>query len=99
VLVAILLGPILIPVVVSIVLIVKLKNRLGVRSNQVTPRLMKFFFLWGGAIALAWVVFVIGTTAILNSAQGPLALFLLPWAFAGGAAIGVGHWYRKHYAT
>jgi hypothetical protein len=99
VLVAILLGPILITVVVSIVLIVKLKNRLRVRSNEITPRLMKFFFLWGGGIALAWVAFVIGITAILNSAQGPLALFLLPWAFAAGSAIGIGHWYRKHYAT
>jgi hypothetical protein len=99
VLVAILFGPILIPVVVSIVLIVKLTNRLGVRSNEVAPRLMKYFFLWGSAIALGWIVFVIGTTAVLNSAQGPLALAFLPWAFAVGAAIGVGHWYRKHYAT
>jgi hypothetical protein len=99
VLIAILLAPMLITVVVSIVLIVKQKTRLRVRSHEVTAPLMKFFFLWGGAIALGWAVFVIGITAILNSAQGPLALFLLPWAFAVGSAIGIGRWYRKHYAT
>jgi hypothetical protein len=42
-------------------------------QTKLRLRLMKFFFLWGGAIALAWAVFVVGTTAILNSSQGPLA--------------------------
>jgi hypothetical protein len=89
----------LITVVVSIVLIIKQNNRLGVRSHEVAASLMKFFFLWGGAIALGWAVFVIGMTAIVNGAQVPLALSLLPWAFALGSAIGIGRWYRKHCAT
>jgi hypothetical protein len=94
-----LLGPILILVIDSVVLVVKLKNRLGLRSNQVAPRLMKFFFGWGGLVMLAWIVFVMGSTAITGSPQGPLLLFLLPWAFTVGAAIGLVHWYWKHYAT
>jgi uncharacterized membrane protein len=95
----IILAPILLPVIAAVVLVVKLKHRLGIPSNQVAPRLMKFFFGWGGLAMLAWTVFVIGSTAITDSPQGPLMLFFLPWIFSVGAAIGVGHWYWKHYAT
>ena len=89
----------LLPVVIAVVLVVKQKKRLGVPSSQIAPRLMKFFFGWGGLAMLAWVTFVIAATAIYDSPQGPLMLFLLPWAFTVGAAIGLGHWYWKHYAT
>jgi hypothetical protein len=67
----IILAPILLPVIAAVVLVVKLKHRLGVPSNQVAPRLMKFFFGWGGLAMLAWTVFVIGSTAITDSPQGP----------------------------
>jgi hypothetical protein len=94
-----LLGPILILVIASVVLIVRLKNRLGLRSNQVAPRLMKFLFGWGGLVMLALIAFGMGSTVIAGSPQGPLMLFLLPWAFTAGAAIGLVHWYWKHCAT
>jgi hypothetical protein len=99
VLTLVLLAPILILAIASVVLIVRLKNRLGLRSNQVAPRLMKFLFGWGGLVMLAWVAFVMGSKVIAGGPQGPLLLFLLPWAFTAGAAIGLMHWYWKHYAT
>jgi hypothetical protein len=92
-------GPILVPLMVGIILIAKLKNRLGVRANVVIPRFSGFFFGWGAALTLAWIIFVIVASAINGGAQGPLAIFLAPWAFSIGAAVGVARWYRKHYAT
>jgi|GEM_PF-5615476 len=95
-------GPILIPLTVGVVLIVKLKNKLQVRANIVTPRFFGFFLDWGALMFIAWIVFVVIWTAISGGgqAQGPLWLaILLPWIFAVGAAFGVVRWYFKHYAT
>ena|ERR1700694_1194922 len=84
-------GPMLIPLTVGVVLIVKLKNRLQVRANVLTPRFSGFFLGWGALMSIAWIVFVVIWGAISGGgqAQGPLALIiLLPWAFAVGAAFG-----------
>ena len=90
-------GPILIPLAVGTVLIVKLKNRLKVPANVVTPKFSGFFFAWGGLFSIAWAIIVLAMTAIINSNLGPLALIALPWAFAVGAAFGVVRWYLRCY--
>jgi hypothetical protein len=92
-------GPILVPLMVGVILISRLKSRLGVRANVVIPRFSGFFFGWGAAFTLGWIILVIVVSAIDGGAQGPMALFLAPWAFAVGAGVGIARWYRKHYAT
>lgn len=92
-------GPILVPLAVGTVLVLKLKNRLKVRANIITPKFSGFFFTWGAVFSLAWVIIVFAVTAITSSNLGPLALIALPWAFTVGAAFGVVRWYLRHYAT
>jgi hypothetical protein len=92
-------GPILVPLAVGAVLVLKLKNRLKVRTNVISPKFSAFFFAWGALFCVAWTIIVLVVTAITNSNLGPLALIALPWAFALGAAFGVVRWYLKHYAT
>jgi hypothetical protein len=92
-------GPILVPIAVGTVLVLKLKVRLKVRANVITPKFSGYFFAWAALFSLAWVVIVFVVTAITNSNLGPLALIAVPWAFALGAAFGVLRWYLRHYAT
>ena len=92
-------GPVLVPIAVGTVLVLKLKVRLKVRANVITPKFSGYFFAWAALFSLAWVVIVFVVTAITNSNLGPLALIALPWAFAIGAAFGVLRWYLRHYAT
>jgi hypothetical protein len=92
-------GPILVPIAVGTVLVLKLKVRLKVRANVITPKFSGYLFAWAALFSLAWVVIVFVVTAITNSNLGPLALIAVPWAFALGAAFGVLRWYLRHYAT
>ena len=92
-------GPILVPLAVGAVLVLKLKNRLKVPVNVVSPKFSGFFFAWGALFSLAWVIIVLVMTAVTNSNLGPLALIALPWAFSVGAAFGVLRWHLRHYAT
>jgi len=92
-------GPILVPIAVGTVLVLKLKARLKVRANVITPKFSGYFFAWAALFSLAWVVIVFAVTAITNSNLGPLALIAVLWAFALGAAFGVLRWYLRHYAT
>ena len=88
-----------VPLVIGIGVVIHLAQKRGVKFNTLFPTLLAKLIKWGFLVAFAFAAFIIVSTAITNSPQGPLMLLFTTISFALGEIIGLVLWARKSYAT